>query len=73
MRYGRRASVELRAEDLKAVSIERLCLSFVMSKNLYLKGNKKVSYLNQFRKVSCFLIPYVYFTYPYHGYVTLIL
>ena len=42
----------------------------------------KVSYLNQFRKVSCFGIPmfyiyiwvwtfYVRFTYPYHGYVTL--
>ena len=32
--YGRRAFVGLRADDVKAVSIERLCLSLFMSKNL---------------------------------------
>ena len=32
--YGRRALVGLRADDVKAVSIERLCLSLLMSKNL---------------------------------------
>ena len=32
--YGRRALVGLRAEDVKAVSIKRLCLSLLMSKNL---------------------------------------
>ena len=46
---GRRALVGLRADDLKAVSIERLrLLSLLMSNNLQLKGNK-VSYLNKFR------------------------
>ena len=34
VRYGRRALVGLRADDVKAVSIERLCLSTLMSKNL---------------------------------------
>ena len=34
--------------DVKAVSIERLCVSLLMSNNLQLKGNK-VSYLNRFR------------------------
>ena len=48
VRYGRRVLVGLRADDVKAVSIERLCLYLLMSKNLWLKGNK-VSYLNQFR------------------------
>ena len=48
VRYGRRALIELRADDLIAVGIERLCVSLLMSKNLQLKGNK-VSYLNQFR------------------------
>ncbi len=32
--YGRRALVGLRADDVKAVSIERLCFSLPMSKNL---------------------------------------
>ena len=31
VRYGRRALVGLRVDDVKAVSIERLCLSLVMS------------------------------------------
>ena len=53
VRYGRRALVGLRADDVKTVSIEKLCLSLLMSNNLQLKGNK-VSYLNQFRKVLCF-------------------
>ena len=39
VRYGRRALVGLRAEDVKADSIERLCLSLLMSKNLF---NSKV-------------------------------
>ena len=30
----------------------------------------KVSYLNQFRECRVFRIPFVYFTYPYRGYVT---
>ena len=34
VRYGRRALVGLRANDVKAVSTERLCLSLLMSKNL---------------------------------------
>ena len=34
VRYGRRGLVRLRAEDVKAVSIERLCLSLLMSNNL---------------------------------------
>ena len=34
VRYGCRALVGLRADDVKAVSIERLCLSLLMSKNL---------------------------------------
>ena len=34
VRYGRRALVGLRADDVKAVSIERLCLSLIMSENL---------------------------------------
>ena len=34
VRYGRCALVGLRADDVKAVSIERLCLSLLMSKNL---------------------------------------
>ena len=31
VRYGRRALVGLRDDDVKAVSIERLCLSLLMS------------------------------------------
>ena len=34
VRYGRRTLVGLRADDVKAVSIERLCLSLLMSKNI---------------------------------------
>ena len=34
VRYGRRALVGLTADDVKAVSIEKLCLSLLMSKNL---------------------------------------
>ena len=33
VRYGHRALVGFRADDVKAVSIERLCLSLLMSKN----------------------------------------
>ena len=34
VRYRRRALVGLRADDVKAVSIEKLCLSLLMSKKL---------------------------------------
>ena len=34
VRYGRRALVGLRADDVKAVSIKGLCLSLLMSKTL---------------------------------------
>ena len=34
VRYGRCALVGLRADDVKAVSIEGLCLSLLLSKNL---------------------------------------
>ena len=34
VRYGRRALVGLRADDVKSVSIERLCVSPLMSKKL---------------------------------------
>ena len=34
VRYGRRALVVLRADDVKTVSIEKLCLSLPMSNNL---------------------------------------
>ena len=34
VRYGRRALIGLRADDVKAVTIERLCLSLLMSKKL---------------------------------------
>ena len=34
VRHGRRALVGLRADELKAVRIEGLCLSLLMSKNL---------------------------------------
>ena len=64
VRYRRRALVGLKAEDVKAVSIERLCLFLLMSKPLNSKRWIMVSYLNQFRKVSWFYIPYVYFTHP---------
>ena len=39
VRNGRCALVGLRADDVRAVCIERLCLSLLMSKNLWLKGN----------------------------------
>ena len=45
VRYGRRALVGLRADDVKAVSIERLCLSLLKSKNLLTqKGDCPVSW-----------------------------
>ena len=34
VRYGRRALVGLRADDVKAASIERLCFSLLMPSNL---------------------------------------
>ena len=34
VRYGCHALVGLRADDVKAVCIERLCISLLMSKNL---------------------------------------
>ena len=50
---------ELRADDRQTVSIEKLCLSLLMSKNLNIKKVIKVSYLNQ-ESVSCFSDSYVY-------------
>ena len=48
---------ELRTDDGQTVSIERLCLSLLMSENLKLKKvKKKVSYL-KLKSVSCFRIP----------------
>ena len=42
VRYGRRTLVWLRADDVKAVSIERLCLSLSSCRKTFkLKGNKK--------------------------------
>ena len=52
VRYGCRTLVGLRAEDVKAVSI--VCLSPHVEKRFNSKKWIKVSYLNQFRKVSCF-------------------
>ena len=59
VRYGRRALVGLKAEDVKAVTIERLCLSLslLMSKPLNSKRWIKVSYLNQFREFRVFRFP----------------
>ena len=49
--YGRRALIGLRADDVKAVSVESLCLSLSphVEKPLNSKRWIKVSYLNQFR------------------------
>ena len=56
---GAGALVGLRADDVKAVSIERLCLSLLMSNNLYSKViNSFVPELRS-RKVIC-----VYFGFP---------
>ena len=47
---------ELKADDGRTVSREKLCLSLLVSKNLNLKKVIKVSYLDQERvvSVSCF-------------------
>ena len=57
MRYGRRAFVGLRADDVKTVSIERLSLSPHVEKPLNSKRWIKVSYLNQFREFRVFRFP----------------
>ena len=51
VRYRRRMLVGLRADDVKAVRIERLCLSLSLSscRKTFNWRDKKVSYLNQFR------------------------
>ena len=58
MDCGGRAHVgwvsELRADDGRTVSIEKLCLSLLVSKNLNLKKVIKVSYLNQESR-QCFV------------------
>ena len=42
VRYGRRPLVGLRADDVKAVSIEGLCVSLSLCRKTFkLKGNKK--------------------------------
>ena len=46
VRYGHRALVGLRADDVKAVSIEGLYLSPYVEKPFNSKVIKKVSYLN---------------------------
>ena len=56
VRYGRRTLVGLRANDVKAVSIERLCLSLLVSNNLNLKVIK-------FRTGTNF-VNVVYFGFP---------
>ena len=53
VRYGRRALVGLRPDDVKAVSIERLCFSLLMSK----KGNKKCRTWTNFVNVVYFGFP----------------
>ena len=64
VRYGRRALVGLRADDVKSVSIERLCvclsLSLHVEKPLNSKRWIKVSYLNQFREFSVFGFLYMF-------------
>ena len=55
---GRRALVGLRADNVKAVSIERLCLSLSCQKTFKLKKVNK-SFIPE--PISCFQIPiYVY-------------
>ena len=82
VRYGCRALVGLRADDVKAVSIEELCLSLPYVENPF---NSKVikSFVPELRSrkcFSCFRIHmfyvymlstfYVRFIYPFHGFVT---
>ena len=94
VRYGRRALVGLRADDVKAVSIERLCVSLSSCRKTFKLKKVNKSFVPE--PISCFRIPiyvyehfmnimsishirimgmlhYVYFTYPYHGHVTLCL
>ena len=53
---------ELKADDGRTVSIEKLCLSLLVSKNLNLKKVTKVSYLNQESRqcFACFSDSYAY-------------
>ena len=49
------------------VSIERMCISLLMSKNLL---NSKVIIIPELRSRKCFLCFYVRSTYTHHGYGT---
>ncbi len=53
MRYRRRAFVGLRADDVKAVSIERWYLSPYVEKTFKLKGN---SFVPELRNRKCFYV-----------------
>ena len=55
--YERRGLIGLRADEVKAVSIERLCLSPHVEKHLNSKRWIKVSYLNQFHEFRVFRFP----------------
>ena len=70
MRYGCRALVGLRADDVKAVSIERLYLSLLMWKNLSLKDNKKFHTWTDFVKFCVFRFPTSISHVRISGYVT---
>ena len=75
VRYGRRALIGLRADDVKAVSIERLCVSLSSCRKTFKLKKMNKNFLPE--PISRFRIPiyvyenYVYFTHPYHGYVTI--
>ena len=73
VRYGRRSLVGLRADDVKAVSIEGLCLSLLMSKNLF---NSKVikSFVPELRSRKCLCVSgflcYLYMSYEHPMYIS---
>ena len=59
MHYGRRALVGLRVDDVKAVSIERLCVSLSLCRKTFKLKKVNKSFVPE--PISCFRIPiYVY-------------
>ena len=60
VRYGRRALVRLRADDVKAVSIERLCLSLFSCRKTF-KSKVIKSFVPELRSRKVFR---VYFGFP---------
>ena len=59
VRYGHRALVGLRADDVKAVSIERLCVSLSSCRKIFKLKKVNKSFVTE--PISCFRIPiYVY-------------